>query len=105
MIAFDLTTGKQVWNYTADGVGFESPYGNYPIGISAIADGNGLIYTAASEHSPTQPLWRGPNLRCINATDGSEVWKILFWGAGMSPTDPHNIAMADGMPSRSQLLR
>jgi hypothetical protein len=97
MIAFDLKTGKQVWNYTADGVGFESPYGNYPIGISAIADGNGLIYTAASEHSPTQPLWRGPNLRCINATDGSEVWKILFWGAAMSPTDPHNIAMADGI--------
>jgi hypothetical protein len=42
-------------------------------------------------------LWRGPNLRCINATDGTEVWSILFWGAGMAPTDPSNVAMADGI--------
>ena len=96
LLAYNATTGKQAWNYTAQGVGFESPYGNYPIGISCMANGNGLIYTTSSEHSPTQPLWRGPNLRCINATDGTEVWSILFWGAGMSPTDPSNVAMADG---------
>ena len=96
LLAYNATTGKQAWNYTAQGVGFESPYGNYPMGIACMADGNGLIYLAGSEHSPTQPLWRGPNLRCINATDGTEVWSILFWGAGMSPTDPSNVAMADG---------
>ena len=95
LLAYNATTGKQAWKYTATNVGFESPYGNYPIGISCIADANGLIYTTGSEHSPTQPLWRGPNLRCINATDGTEVWSILFWGAGMSPTDPSNVAMAD----------
>ena len=95
--AINLTTGKQAWNYTAQGVGFESPYGNYPMGISCIADGNGLIYLTGSEHSPTQPLWRGPNLRCINATDGTEVWSILFWGANMGPVDPSNVAMADGI--------
>jgi hypothetical protein len=97
LLAYNATTGKLAWNYTAQGVGFESPYGNYPIGISCIADGNGLIYTTGSEHSPTQPLWRGPNLRCINATDGTEVWSTLFWGAGMAPTDPSNVAMADGI--------
>jgi len=97
LLAYNATTGKQAWNYTATNVGFESPYGNYPIGISCIADGNGLIYTTGSEHTPTQPLWRGPNLRCINATDGTEVWSILFWGAGMAPTDPSNVAMADGI--------
>jgi hypothetical protein len=97
LLAINATTGKQAWNYTAQGVGFDSPYGNYPIGISCMAGGNDLIYTTGSEHSPTQPLWRGPNLRCINATDGTEVWSILFWGAGMSPTDPSNVAMADGI--------
>ncbi|HLN89590.1 MAG TPA: PQQ-binding-like beta-propeller repeat protein, partial [Candidatus Binatia bacterium] len=97
LLAYNATTGKQAWNYTAKGVAFESPYGNYPIGISVIAGGNGLIYTTSSEHSPTQPLWRGPNLRCINATDGTEVWSILFWGANMGPTDPSNVAMADGI--------
>ncbi len=97
LLAYNATTGQQAWNYTAQGIGFESPYGNYPIGISCIANSNGLIYTTGSEHSPTQPLWRGDNLRCINATDGTEVWSILFWGAGMSPTDPSNVAMADGI--------
>jgi outer membrane protein assembly factor BamB len=95
--AYNMTTGEQVWNYTAKGVGFESPYGNYPMGISCIADGNGLIYLTGSEHSPTQPLWRGPNLRCINSTDGTEVWSILFFGANMGPVDPSNVAMADGI--------
>ena len=95
--AYNLTTGKQAWNYTAQNVGLESPYGNYPMGISCIADENGLIYLTGSEHSPTQPLWRGPNLRCINATDGTEVWSTLFWGANMGPTDPSNVALSDGI--------
>ncbi len=96
LYAYNITTGKYAWIYNATSVGFESPYGGYyPIGIMAIS-GDGLIYTVGSEHSPTQPLWRGPNLRCINATDGSLVWDILFWGASMSPTSP-NGDMADGI--------
>jgi outer membrane protein assembly factor BamB len=93
--AYNITTGKIVWMYNATGVGFEGDYGGYyTIGIAAICDGK--IYTVASEHSPTQPLWRGPNLRCIDAKTGKEIWSILFWGAGMSPASP-NVAMADGI--------
>jgi len=79
VIAYNMTTGKQVWNFTATNVGMESPYGNYPINIFAICDGK--IYTLAGEHSITQPLWRGPNIRCINATDGTEIWNLLGMGA------------------------
>jgi hypothetical protein len=81
LIAYDIKTGQQLWNYTAAQVGYESPYGNYPIGITFIADGK--IYLTSSEHSPTQPLWRGSYLRCVNASNGVELWKCLFWGAGM----------------------
>jgi hypothetical protein len=81
LIAYNIKTGEELWTYEATNVGFESPYGNYPIGIVFIADGK--VYLTSSEHSPTQPLWRGPNLRCIDADTGEEVWKILFWGAGM----------------------
>jgi hypothetical protein len=97
LTARNITTGNILWNYTATNVGFESPYGgNYPIGISCIADGK--IYTVSGEHSPTQPLWRGPNLRCINASNGVELWKILFWGSRMMPT-PGNcyVYIADGI--------
>ncbi len=83
---FDAQTGEQLWVYNALGIGEESPYGNYPLIISAVSDDK--IYTSASEHSYTIPLIRGPNLRCINATDGTEIWSILDFGGG--------IAIADG---------
>jgi hypothetical protein len=83
LIAYDIMTGEVLWNYTAHQFGYESPYGNYPIGISCIADGK--LYLTSSEHSPTQPLWRGSYLRCINASNGVELWKINNWGVGMGP--------------------
>jgi hypothetical protein len=82
LIAYNIRTGEVLWKYTAQQVGFESPYGNYPVGVVFIADGK--IYLTSGEHSATQPLWRGPNLRCVDAETGEEVWKIMFWGAGMS---------------------
>jgi len=81
LIAYDVKTGKIAWTYNATQIGHESPYGDYPINICGIADGK--IYLVSGEHSPTQPLWRGPNLRCINASNGVELWKILHWGAGI----------------------
>ncbi len=95
VIAYNLTTGKQSWNFTASNIGFESPYGNYPINIFAIADGK--IYTLSGEHSVTNPLWRGPNIRAINATDGTEIWNLLGMGAdnGAHLTGQY-MEMADG---------
>ncbi len=81
IIAFNITTGNILWTYTAQQMGFESPYGgHYPISIFAISDG--MIYTRSDEHSPTQPLWRGSDWRCVNATDGTEIWKLGHWGGG-----------------------
>jgi hypothetical protein len=91
----DIKTGNVNWVYSADSIGTESAYGGtYPIGVAVIGDGK--LYTVTGEHSPTQPLMRGPNLRCIDATTGKEVWKILGFFGGMSPTSS-NIIMADGI--------
>jgi len=93
--AYNITTGEILWEYAATSEGFESTYGgNYPIGIVLIASGK--LYTVTGEHSPTQPLYRGHNLRCLNATTGDEIWKILGWFGGMSPTSSM-IMMADGI--------
>ena len=83
--AYDARTGQFIWNYTAFDIGTESPYGNYPMQIGAICDGK--IYTYTSEHHFIQPLWRGPNLRCINATDGTEIFRTLAAGSGMGIYD------------------
>jgi hypothetical protein len=80
LIAYNAKTGNIEWVYTARQEGFESPYGNYPISLACITS-DGKIYTSTSEHSPTQPLWRGSRIRCINATNGEEIWTINNWGA------------------------
>jgi hypothetical protein len=94
LIAYNIKTGEQMWNYTAQQVGFESPYGNYPLNIAAIADGK--LYLISGEHSITQPMWRG-YLRCVNASNGAELWKILQFGAdGAANLSGMYIVMADG---------
>jgi hypothetical protein len=95
LIAYNITTGKVLWNYNATQVGFESPYGNYPINIAAIADGK--LYLISGEHSISQPMWRGPDLRCINASNGAELWKILQFGAdGGASLGGMYVVMSDG---------
>ena len=80
LTAYDIQTGEVLWKYQAEGIGYESPYGNFPIYAVFVADGK--VYTVAGEHSPNQPLWRGPNLRCIDVDTGEELWKSMYWGAG-----------------------
>jgi hypothetical protein len=86
--AYDLRTGEIRWKYTAQQEGTESPYGNALVRGLYFADGK--VYTSTDEHSESSPLWRTPGLRCLNATTGEEIWKILFWGTS-------DIRIADGI--------
>jgi outer membrane protein assembly factor BamB len=94
--AYNITTGKILWVYNATTIPFESPYGNnYPMGVGCIADGK--IYIGTGEHSPTEPIWRGNVLQCINATDGSVIWNFPCYGVSMSSGNAgYNFAIADG---------
>jgi hypothetical protein len=80
--AYNITTGKLLWNYTLAEIGHESPYGNYQCTTGAIADGK--IYIYSMEHSPSQPMWRGSYIRAINASNGKEIWKNLQFVSGFS---------------------
>ncbi len=80
--AYNIKTGAPLWNYTLTQIGHESPYSNYQCTIGGIADGK--IYIYSMEHSPTQPMWRGSYLRCINVTNGKEIWKNLHFVSGFS---------------------
>jgi hypothetical protein len=95
--AFDWDTGKISWVYKDPCIPFETPYttnsteGNgfgvnpFNTGVS-IADG--MVYTYNTEHTQSKPITRGWKFHCINATDGTCVWKIT---TPMSPGP-----MADG---------
>jgi hypothetical protein len=96
LLAYNITTGKIMWNYTAKSVGFESPYGGkYPMGISNIVDGK--IYIGSGEHSWTQPPYRGSVLQCINASNGALLWNYPVAGVSMPSGNAGNyFAIADG---------
>jgi outer membrane protein assembly factor BamB len=84
---YDLTTGQQLWNYTAP-AGLDAGYTGFPLGIGAIADGK--VYLFTTEHSANSPHIKGVQFRCINATTGAEVWTVDGYGSSSA------MAVADG---------
>jgi outer membrane protein assembly factor BamB len=90
---YDTKTGDQIWNYsTATMAGFSTPYGGYPLGVAALADGK--LYLHTNEHSSGAPYWKGSPLICLNTTTGELIWTIPFHGS--SGYVPWGYAVADG---------
>jgi outer membrane protein assembly factor BamB len=85
---YDHGSGELLWNYTTGSSGLDSPWTNWPLGLGAIADDK--VYVFTSEHSANAPHWVGVKMRCINATNGEEVWTLDTYGSQGS------IAIADG---------
>jgi len=82
LYCYDPQTGDLMWTYNATGIGHEAAYGdNYPMSIAGVCDGKIFLYS--TEHSPTKPLWRGSYLRCVNITDGTEMWKLADFNMGL----------------------
>ncbi|MCW4015448.1 MAG: PQQ-binding-like beta-propeller repeat protein [Candidatus Bathyarchaeota archaeon] len=85
---YDCSDGRLLWKYDNTNSGVEAIWGNYPIFITAIADGK--VYAFNNEHSPNYPLYKGERMRCIDAYTGDEVWTIMSWagqiGGGGNPT-------------------
>lgn len=88
VVAFDLETGDHLWTYSQGSSEFMTPYGSWPsLECAFVADGK--FYLPTNEHTPNTPLLKGYRLRCIDLTNGEEVWSIsgFFF----------NIAIADGI--------
>ena len=85
LYCFDDTTGVLKYTFgngdTSDNstnAGTGTPYGYYPIFVSAIADG--IVYLSSTEHSPNSPLYQNYDERAINATTGQQIWDIPCFG-------------------------
>ncbi len=83
--AYNITTGKLVWNYNSTDTYHESYLGNdwwtVPVAVT-----DGKIYLGTMEHSPLDPKPRGAPFYALNATTGELIWRAdgLFrqtrWG-------------------------
>ena len=87
LYCYDSKTGDLLWTYGNGGegnstyAGLGTAYGHMPIFMDVIADGK--VYVGSTEHSPGSPWYKNAEYRCINATDGTEIWKLKGWGTGM----------------------
>jgi hypothetical protein len=84
---YDVKNGSLLWTYGNGGPGnstssgLETPWGRYPTFVDVIADGK--IYLCTTEHSPNTPLYKDSLFRCINATDGTEIWTLMGYATQM----------------------
>jgi len=75
LYCYDGKTGATLWTYPLDDLYGEPVTGQQWWGwITLIADGK--VYVGTCEHSAENPLPRGAPQACINATDGSEIWRV-----------------------------
>ena len=87
---WDVKTGQLLWTYGNGGegnstyAGLSNAWGHYPLWIGVAADGKLYLYT--SEHSPNTPMYKDALIRCLNATNGSEIWTMMGWGGVFGPT-------------------
>lgn len=87
LYCYNVKDGKLLWTYGNGGEGnstasgLDTPWGNYPTFISTIADGK--VYLCTTEHSPNSPLYKDAEFRAINATDGTEIWKLMQYANNM----------------------
>jgi hypothetical protein len=87
LYCYDLKNGNLLWTYGNGGegnttyAGLATAWGHFPIFVDVIADGK--VYLGSTEHSPGSPFYKGEQYRCINATDGTEIWTLMGWGTGM----------------------
>ena len=57
--------------------------------LALICDGK--IFVGTHEHSADTPLYKGEQVKALNATDGTEIWTLSSWGY------PETFATADGV--------
>ena len=99
LYCYDVNDGSLLWTYGNDPLdpsnstyaGLATAWGHYPSFIDVIADGK--IYLGTTEHSPNSPYYKGVRYRCVNATDGTEIWTLMGYGTGM---DTGHDVIADG---------
>jgi hypothetical protein len=86
---YDCLTGELEWTYGNGGEGnstysLDSPYGEYPTYVGPIS-GNGVLYLMSNEHTVTNPIYKGAQVRALNATTGKEIWTLSCYGSMVTP--------------------
>lgn len=89
--AYDITSGKQVWQFSTGSSGYSTPYGIWPlVHVEAVAGGEVFL---SGGHTYSPPLFLGAKLYVLNATTGEEVWSV----SSFDDSNSASAAIADGI--------
>ena len=99
LFCWNDTTGQLKWTFGNGPFGSDNStkaglnvfYGNYPTFINAV--GGGVIYLVTTEHTITDPIYKGALARAINETTGQQIWTLSDYTGEFSTM---SYAMADG---------
>jgi len=83
--AFNLTTGQKLWDFKGINSGADFPgFSYYPFEGTTMTVADGKIYLQTGD-THGDPLFRGAQLYCVNATSGTELWSINSFYEGVTP--------------------
>jgi len=83
--AFNLTTGQKLWDFKGHNSGSDFPgFNYYPFEGTSMTIADGKIYVQTGD-THGDPMFRGAQLYCINATSGTELWSINSFYEGVMP--------------------
>jgi hypothetical protein len=92
LIAYNITTGTILWNWSAPSYGLgETFYPKTPLSLGCIVDGKAYMYT--TEHSPSVPLRRDAHIWCIDLTTGKQLWADACWSNGIAAADGYLVSL------------
>jgi len=76
LFGINWADGTLLWHYYDNNtVPFESPYGGNSF-FTGCEQADGMVYSYAGEHTPSEPIDRGWDTVCLNATNGQLIWEI-----------------------------
>jgi hypothetical protein len=83
--AFDLATGKKLWDFKGVDSGADFPgFSYYPFEGTSMTVADGKIYVQTGD-THGDPVFRGAQLYCVNATSGQLLWRINSFYEGVMP--------------------
>jgi hypothetical protein len=83
--AFNLTTGQHLWDFKGVDSGADFPgFPYYPFEGTSMTVADGKIYLQTGD-THGDPMFRGAQLYCVNATSGTEIWRTTSFYEGVTP--------------------
>lgn len=89
--AFDITTGKRLWQFYSGASGTETHYGSYAFYWGPII-ADEVAFAGTGDHSPTHPLNRGQKLFAIDTNTAKCLWNITGMMAVQAIADGYLLA-------------